>query len=85
MDQDPYQPDESGVTDEYSGEHRWWHPLAWVVGGRIAGNYDAAYHPRRHRILSIVIGVVIVALVIGLIIMAKTDPRNTPLPVPPNN
>lgn len=85
MYEDPYGPDESGVTDHFAEHHQWWKPIAWVVGGRMAGNYDATYHPTRHRILSIIFGIVIVAIVVYLVHAGMTDPRNTPLPVPPNN
>lgn len=84
MDQDPYQVDHSGTTDNYTAHHQWWKPIAWVVGGRIAGEYDSRYHPVRFRILSIIFAIAIVTIVILLIHGAATDPRNTPLPPPLN-
>lgn len=85
MDQDLYGPDASGVTDHTAEHHQAWKPITEVVVGRVAGNYDATYHPMRFKILSIIFGIMIVAVVIYLIHAGLTDPRNTPLPVPPNN
>lgn len=71
--------------DDFTRHHQWWKPLAWIVGGRVLGEYDARYHPVRKRILSILITAAIIAIVIYLVIAHNTDPRNQPLPVPPNN
>lgn len=80
---DPYQPDQSGVTDHYSGEHRWWHSLLWVLGGRIAGE-SSFRRTTLGRLLAVVIGIGIVVLILLLAREALTDPRNTPLPNGPS-
>lgn len=84
MDQDPYQPDASGVTDHYAAHHQSWKPIAYVVGGRMLGAYDERHHPVRFKIVSTIILIGVVIAVAFLIHAGMTDPRNTPLPVPQN-